>query len=134
VGKIRNFRPPHVWTKTFVFLLTLDRESTDRCFLYDCYGNPNNGETLSHPVDGPAVGGEDMETRCCHNARRSTPESRNVDERNSLVGVPYAVGRSGARPEHGCGIGAYAALGGNATHLMAGTSAPRGLGDPANRA
>jgi hypothetical protein len=26
--------------KTFGFLLTLDRESTDRCFLYACYGNP----------------------------------------------------------------------------------------------
>jgi hypothetical protein len=23
-----------------VFLLTLDHESTDRCFLYACYGNP----------------------------------------------------------------------------------------------
>ena len=40
VDKIRGFRPPYVWTKTFVFLLTLDRESTDRCFLYACYGNP----------------------------------------------------------------------------------------------
>jgi hypothetical protein len=86
VGKIRDFRPLHVWTKTFgycwsthfkvlavlflgevcsaflpskkacwahqfrhfgvrqqypfVLLLTLDRESTDRCFLYACYGNP----------------------------------------------------------------------------------------------
>ena len=26
--------------KPFVFLLTLDRESTDRCFLYAHYGNP----------------------------------------------------------------------------------------------
>jgi hypothetical protein len=40
VDKIRRFRPPYVWTKTIVFLLTLDRESTDRCFLYACYGNP----------------------------------------------------------------------------------------------
>ena len=30
----------YVWAKTFVFLLTLDRESTERCFLYACYGNP----------------------------------------------------------------------------------------------
>ena len=50
-------------------------------------------------------------------------------------------GEDGPRPEHGCGIGAYAALGGNARdgqtgnaiHLMAGASAPRALGDPANR-
>jgi hypothetical protein len=40
VDKIRGFRPPYVWTKPFVFLLTLDRERTDRCFLYACYGNP----------------------------------------------------------------------------------------------
>ena len=40
VDKIRSFRPPYVWMKTFVFLLTLDRESTDRCFLCACYGNP----------------------------------------------------------------------------------------------
>jgi hypothetical protein len=40
VDKIRSFRPSYVWMKTFVFLLTLDHESTDRCFLYACYGNP----------------------------------------------------------------------------------------------
>jgi hypothetical protein len=40
VDKIRGFRPPYVWAKTFVFFLTIDRESTDRCFLYACYGNP----------------------------------------------------------------------------------------------
>jgi hypothetical protein len=40
MDKIRGFRPQNVWTKTFVFFLTIDRESTDRCFLYACYGNP----------------------------------------------------------------------------------------------
>ena len=40
VGNIRGLLPRYAWTKTFVFLLTLDRESTDRCFLYACYGNP----------------------------------------------------------------------------------------------
>ena len=40
VDVIRSFHPPYVWTKPIVFLLTLDRESTDRCFLYACYGNP----------------------------------------------------------------------------------------------
>jgi hypothetical protein len=28
-----------VWIKTFVSVLTIDRESMDRCFLYACYGN-----------------------------------------------------------------------------------------------
>src|SRR5689334_11400630 len=32
VDKIRRFRLPYVWTKAFVFVLTIDRESTDRCF------------------------------------------------------------------------------------------------------
>jgi hypothetical protein len=29
-----------VRTQTFVFARTMDRESTDRCFVYACYGNP----------------------------------------------------------------------------------------------
>ena len=50
VDKIRGFRPPYVWAKTFVLLLTLDRESTDRCFLYACYGNPvYNGHLFLPP-------------------------------------------------------------------------------------
>jgi hypothetical protein len=40
VGKIWCFHSRYAWARTFVFLLTLDRESTDRCFLYACYGNP----------------------------------------------------------------------------------------------
>jgi hypothetical protein len=40
VDKIRGFRPPYMWMKTFVFFLTIGRKSTDRCFLYACYGNP----------------------------------------------------------------------------------------------
>jgi hypothetical protein len=40
VDKIRGFHPPDVWTQTFVFLLTLARESTERGFLYASYGNP----------------------------------------------------------------------------------------------
>src|SRR5688572_17250063 len=40
VGKIRSFRPRHVWTKPFVFLPAFDCQPTDRCFLYACYGNP----------------------------------------------------------------------------------------------
>jgi hypothetical protein len=38
--RIRGFYLRYLWMKTFVFLLTLDHESTDRCFLYACYGNP----------------------------------------------------------------------------------------------
>jgi hypothetical protein len=41
VDTIRGFRPRNVWTKTFVFVLTIDRENTDRCFWYACYGNPS---------------------------------------------------------------------------------------------
>jgi hypothetical protein len=37
---IRGLRPRYAWAKPFVFPLTLDRESTDRCFLYACCGNP----------------------------------------------------------------------------------------------
>ena len=46
VGNIRGLLPRYAWTKTFVFFLTIDRESTDRCFLYACYGNPQLGEEL----------------------------------------------------------------------------------------
>src|SRR5262245_37038083 len=48
VDKIRGFRPPYMWVKTFVFVLTIDRASTDRCFLYACYGNPE----IVHTEDG----------------------------------------------------------------------------------
>ena len=40
VDKIRHFRPSYVWTKPFGFLPLIDRESTDRCFLYAYYGTP----------------------------------------------------------------------------------------------
>jgi hypothetical protein len=34
VDKIRGFRPPYVWTLTFVFFLTIAHERMERCFLY----------------------------------------------------------------------------------------------------
>src|SRR5262245_60218418 len=37
-----------VWTKLFDFLPLIDRESTDRCFLYACYGNPAMGSACSY--------------------------------------------------------------------------------------
>jgi len=40
VENIRKLRPRYAWTKPFVFFLTVDRGSTERCFLYACYGNP----------------------------------------------------------------------------------------------
>ena len=43
VGNIRGLLPRYAWTKTFVFFLTIDRESMDRCLLYACYGNPVHG-------------------------------------------------------------------------------------------
>jgi len=51
VGFIRGLRPRYAWTKTFVFLLTLDHESTDRCFLLQNYGNPwkRNNMVAVHP-------------------------------------------------------------------------------------
>jgi hypothetical protein len=36
----RGFRPRYARVKTFVFFHTIDHESTDRCFLRACYGNP----------------------------------------------------------------------------------------------
>jgi hypothetical protein len=35
--------------KAFVFCLTIGRESTDRCFLYACYGNPNTSPPEGAP-------------------------------------------------------------------------------------
>src|SRR5215510_12332102 len=40
VEKIKCFGPRWTWIKTIVFLPAFDRQSTDRCFLYACYGNP----------------------------------------------------------------------------------------------
>ena len=42
VDKIRGFRPPYVWMKTFVFFYTTDHRCTDRCFLYAC-SEPRQG-------------------------------------------------------------------------------------------
>src|SRR5688572_1942646 len=39
VENTRGFCLRQPWAKPFVFFLTIDRESTDRCFLYACYGN-----------------------------------------------------------------------------------------------
>jgi hypothetical protein len=40
-GRIGGFHLRHLWKKTFVSLRAFYRHSTDRCFLYACYGNPN---------------------------------------------------------------------------------------------
>ena len=37
IENTRGFRPQYAWIQPCVFLLTLDRESTDRCFLYACW-------------------------------------------------------------------------------------------------
>jgi hypothetical protein len=36
----RELHPRYAWRKTFVFVLTIGRESTDRCFWYTYCGNP----------------------------------------------------------------------------------------------
>ena len=53
---IRGLRPRYAWMKTFVFLLTLDRESTDRCFLYAYYGDPHDSLSQRLSVPQPTRG------------------------------------------------------------------------------
>jgi hypothetical protein len=71
-----------VWVKTIVFLLTLDHESTDRCFLYACYGNPNLLHTMHQTTQQQLTQVQQMLHEMQHRydrlleAPRSTPPPR----------------------------------------------------------